>query len=173
MKITIRQETIHDYSQIKKVNDEAFGQENEGNLIDKLRFNPGFIPGLSIVAECNEVIIGHILFFPIKVRGVTASYESLALAPVSVKPEFQNKGIGGQLIIYGLDKARELGFHSVIVLGHKHYYPRFGFEPVGKWGINAPFDVPAEAIMALELVPDGLKGVSGTVEYPEEFDDVG
>ena len=99
-------------------------------------------------------------------------FESLALAPIAVRPEFQQKGIGGQLIKSGLNKARELKYKSVIVLGHKHYYPKFGFEPVDKWNIKAPFDVPADFFMGLELVKDGLKGVSGTVRYPKEFDTV-
>jgi putative acetyltransferase len=173
MKTKIRQETIHDHLGIKYVNDLAFGQPNEGILIEKLRLNSQFITKLSLVAESEGKIIGHILFFPIKVQGDTKEYESLALAPMAVIPDFQNKGIGAQLIVKGLESAKEIGFKSVIVLGHKNYYPKFGFVPAGKWKIKAPFDVPDEAFMAMELVKDGLKDVSGIVEYPNEFEEVG
>ena len=91
---------------------------------------------------------------------------------MAVRPEFQKSGIGGQLIQQGLKVAEELGFKSVIVLGHEHYYPKFGFEPADKWNIKAPFDVPSNVFMAIELVKDGLKNISGTVIYPKEFETV-
>lgn len=72
----------------------------------------------------------------------------------------------------GLKAASELGYKSVIVLGHEKYYPRVGILPASKWGIKAPFDVPDEAFMAIELEEDALKNAAGTVEYPQEFNDV-
>jgi putative acetyltransferase len=173
MKITIRPEATSDYCAIKKVNDLAFGQPNEGLLVEKLRQNPDFIAALSLVAEKDGNLIGHILFFPIKVIGPAASYDALALAPMAVLPDFQKQGIGGQLIGKGLETAKALGFRSVIVVGHPEYYPRFGFVPASSWGLQAPFALPDEVFMALELVPDGLKEVSGMVAYPGEFDEVG
>ena len=98
-----------------------------------------------------------------------SKYDSLALAPVSVVPEHQNKGIGSELISESLKIAKELGFKSVIVLGHDKYYPRFGFKPASTWGIKAPFDVPDEAFMALELEDGSLEDISGTVVYSKEF----
>lgn len=89
---------------------------------------------------------------------------------MAVRPELQKIGIGRQLIRHGLKTAKELEFKSVIVLGHEHYYPKFGFEPAEKWDIKAPFDVPSNAFMAIELAKDGLKNISGTVIYPKEFD---
>jgi putative acetyltransferase len=173
MHVQIRPETPTDYPGIREVNDGAFGQTNEGLLIEKLRLNPDFIPGLSLVAELEGKVIGHILFFPIEINQDANSFPSLALAPMAVRPEYQNKGIGGQLIQKGLEKATALGFDSVIVLGHQHYYPRFGFVPAARWKIKSPFDVPEEVFMAMALVPDGLKNVSGTVKYPKEFEEVG
>jgi putative acetyltransferase len=172
MRIYIRHEKAKDYIEIRKVNNLAFGQPNEGLLVDKLRTNPDFIDKLSIVADLNNKIIGHILFFPIKIRKGKTRYVSLALAPMSVLPEYQNRGIGGRLIEKGLETAKRLGFKSVIVLGHKDYYPRFGFASTSKWDIKAPFDLPDDVFMAIELVPDGLKQVTGIVEYPKEFDEV-
>jgi putative acetyltransferase len=172
MRLEIRQEKATDYLEIRRVNDLAFGQPNEGLLVDKLRMNPDFIDKLSIVADSNNKIIGHILFFPIKIRNGTTMYDSLALAPMSVLPKYQHQGIGGQLINKGIETAKRLGFKSVIVLGHKNYYPRFGFASTSKWDINPPFDLPDDVFMAIELVPDGLKHVSGIVQYPKEFEEV-
>ena len=78
----------------------------------------------------------------------------------------------GQTAAAGLEKARELQHKSVIVLGHEHYYPKFGFVPADKWNIKSPYDVPRNAFMALELVTDGLKNANGLVKYPKEFDTV-
>ena len=76
------------------------------------------------------------------------------------------------MIMRGLTRSAELGWKSVIVLGHAAYYPRFGFRPASKWSIKAPFEVPDDVFLAKELVENGLKDVRGTVEYPKEFDDV-
>lgn len=172
MQALIRYEKPNDYPGIGTVNDLAFGQPNEGMLIEKLRSNSSFIKDLSLIAELEGKIIGHILFFPIWIKEGKNKYQSLALAPMSVFPEHQKKGIGSQLIIKGLESSRELGFKSVIVLGYEFYYPRFGFTRASQWNIKAPFVVPDEVFMAIELVPAGLKGVSGLVEYPKEFEAV-
>ena len=171
--IKIRQEITNDKKEVYEVNSIAFGQDNEAKLVNLLRESKAFIPELSLVATVETKLVGHILFSKIIIIDENGNeFESLALAPVAVRPEFQRKGIGRQLIKSGLNKARELKYKSVIVLGHKHYYPKFGFKPVDKWNIKAPFDVPAEFFMGLELVKDGLKGISGTVRYPKEFDTV-
>lgn len=174
LQIFLRQETPEDYEEIFELNRIAFRQDNEAKLIEALRKNPAvFVPGLSIVAALDNGIVGHILFTRISIKDESgALHKSLGLAPMAVRPEFQKKGIGGRLIRNGLEAAKELGFKSVIVLGHEHYYPKFGFEPAGKWNIKAPFEVPGNAFLAIELVKGGLKNVSGTVIYPEEFDGV-
>lgn len=169
---TIRQEKTSDFEGIKKVNDLAFGQENEGILVEMLRNNPDFKKQLSLVAEIDGKVVGHILFFPIWIDNGQRKHQSLALAPMSVLPSHQNQGIGGRLIVEGLKVAKTDGFKSVIVLGHEAYYPKFGFLPASQWGIKAPFDVPDNVFMAQELSINGLKGISGTVEYPREFDEV-
>lgn len=170
---TIRQEKVSDFEGIKKVNNFAFAQENEGVLVEKLRSNPNFKKQLSLVADLEGKVVGHILFFPVRIIDGQAKHLSLALAPMSVLPEYQNKGIGSQLVYEGLEAARDLDFRSVIVLGHPAYYPRFGFSPASQWNIKAPFDVPDKAFMCLELEQGGFDGISGIVEYPKEFEEAG
>ena len=114
----------------------------------------------------NE-IIGHILFSKIVIKNDTEEFESLALAPMAVIPEFQGLGIGSQLINKGLQKATKLGYKSVIVLGHENYYPRFNFTPASQFQISCPFEVPGDNFMAIELKKGSLDKVSGCVVYPK------
>lgn len=170
-RLTIRPEREYDSAKIREVNDLAFGQENEGRLIEKLRQTENFIPGLFLVAERDEEVVGHILFYPVIIRSATAGFHSLSLGPMAVTPAYQRQGIGSRLVQEGLKAAKTLGHKSVIVVGHPEYYPRFGFKPAGQWKIKVPFDVPDEAFLALELVKGELEGKSGIVEYPEEFNE--
>lgn len=156
MNITIRQEQSSNYRVTEDVVQKAFANmefsdKTEHELVGRLRKSDAFIPQLSIVALDNDEVIGHILLTKINIIHEDQSSESLALAPVSVLPEYQNKGIGKLLINTSLEKARELGYNSVVVLGHPDYYPKFGFKKASTWKIKAPFEVPDEAFMALEL----------------------
>ncbi|HEM3634022.1 TPA: GNAT family N-acetyltransferase [Streptococcus agalactiae] len=174
MNIIIRQETEKDYKLSETVVEKAFKNaehtdHKEHLLVAKLRKSDAFIPELSLVAELDGEIVGHIMLTKLLIENEGSKYDSLALAPVSVVPEHQNKGIGSELISESLKIAKELGFKSVIVLGHDKYYPRFGFKPASTWGIKAPFDVPDEAFMALELEDGSLEDISGTVVYSKEF----
>ena len=90
---------------------------------------------------------------------------------MSVLPEFQGNGIGRMLIEKAHQKAKELGYKSIVLLGHENYYPRFGYRQTDKYGIKLPFEVPKENCMVVELVKNGLQGISGIVEYPKEFNE--
>lgn len=175
MNIMIRKETEEDYQATELVVERSFaamehsdGKEHE--LVSRIRQSDGFIPALSLVAAHNHgQLIGHILLSRITIQGDKHSVQSLALAPVAVLPEYQSQGIGKQLICEALRQAAQLGYESVIVLGHPQYYPKFGFKQATTWGIKAPFEVPDEAFMALELREHALKHVAGVVEYPSVF----
>ena len=149
----------------------AFKQENESFLIETLRKTKNFIAELSLVAEVESKIIGHILFYPIVIISDDREHIALALAPMSVHPSYQRQGIGKKLVVEGLKLAKEKGYSLVIVLGHPEYYPKFGFEKAGKFGTKAPFDAPEDAFMVIELKKDALYGVSGVVKYPQPFYD--
>lgn len=172
MNIQIRPEHKNDISAISMINDLAFGQEDEGNLIVKLRKGRDYIKDLSLVACMGNEIIGHILFSKIIIKNDSEEFESLALAPMAVIPEFQGLGIGSQLIKKGLEKATKLGYESVIVLGHENYYPRFNFTPASQFQITCPFEVSDANFMAIELKKGKLDKVSGCVVYPKEFKDL-
>jgi len=172
MDIIIRKETPDDFQQVARVIEMAFRQKSESALVEKLRHNSNYNANLSIVAEYNGNVIGHILFFPIAIRTGETRIESLALAPLSISPEFQKMGVGGRLIQEGLRKAREIGYTSAVVLGHPGHYAKFGFVPASTWGITAPFEVAGDAFMGIELVEGALIHAAGAVEYPEEFSEL-
>jgi len=168
--ITLRHETKNDYPAITRVNDLAFGRKAEGNLIKQLRNKNTFVPELSIIAEYNKQVVGHMLFTLVEITNEHKSHQTLTLAPMAVIPEYQKKSIGKLMIVFGLQEARELGHRSVIVVGHPSYYPKFGFVPASKWNISSPFPAPEEAFMALELQTGSLSGIDGRVVFPPEFD---
>ncbi|NEM97024.1 N-acetyltransferase [Pontibacter sp. BT327] len=172
--MTIRQEEPKDYTAVSEVIEEAFRDEEysdhrEHLLVERLRKSDAFIPELSLVAVVDDAIVGHILLTRISIVNGENRFPSLALAPVSVKPEFQGKGIGSQLIREAHSIAKALSYSSIVLLGHENYYPRFGYELTGRYNINLPFDAPKENCMILPLAENALNGVTGTVEYPKEF----
>lgn len=175
--IKIRTETPDDYDGVIELTEKAFetleiSDHNEGRLVDKLRKAPAFIEELSLVAELDGQLVGHILFTPLQIKNVQNSFTSLVLAPVSVLPEFQKQGIGGELILAGHQKAVELGFQSVILIGHPEYYPRFGYRPASTCGIKTHYELPSDDVfMAVELTEGALGNVSGMVVFPPEFGD--
>ena len=174
MELSLRTEQLEDYEEVIELTDLAFkhmpfSNQREGELVRKLRKSVSFVEDMSIVAVLNNKIVGHILFTKINIEDGTKIYETLTLAPVSVHPDYQLKGIGSKLIKEGLERAKKLGFRSVIVVGHPEYYPKFGFESAAKYGIKSSIDVPSEVFMLIELVKEGLKDVKGTVIYPKEF----
>lgn len=174
MKIHIRQENEIDFDRVYEVVKTAFlnaehTDHDEHNLVNRLRKSSAFIPELSLVAVVNDKVVGHILFTRIAIINANESHTALALAPVSVIPAMQGKGIGRNLIVEGHKIAKALSFTSAIVLGHPAYYPRFGYIPASNFGITPPFEVPDEAFMVCELTLDGLSDVSGTVQYAKEF----
>jgi putative acetyltransferase len=171
--ITIRPETAEDYAAIHEVNALAFGREVEARLVEALRRLPDFIPDLSLVAVEADRVVGHILFSPIVIETKDGAVPALALATLAVRPEFQYQGIGSALVRDGLERSRALGHRIVVVVGHPAYYPRFGFAPARARGLEAPFPVPDDAFLALELVPGALDGVAGMVRYPPPFEGVG
>ncbi|MGE5394353.1 MAG: GNAT family N-acetyltransferase [Candidatus Saccharibacteria bacterium] len=175
MNVNIRQETPDDYQWVVELTERSFkplelSNGKEGMLVSNLRKSASFIPALSLVAEFESKVVGHILFTPTLIDNGDQQFTSLILAPVSVLPEFQNKGIGAQLILAGHQKARELGYRSVILFGHPHYYPRFGYRPCSTWNIKSPLELPSDDVfMAVELTEGALRKVSGTVVLPVEF----
>ncbi|HEV2836302.1 MAG TPA: N-acetyltransferase [Pyrinomonadaceae bacterium] len=165
-KTTIREEHANDLAAIRDVNTRAFGQEQEGNIVDALRSNGAAL--LSLVATIDGGAVGHIMYSPATVGDVTGA----ALGPMAVVPEYQRQGIGSKLVEAGNARLKDAGTSFIIVLGHADYYPRFGFKRASTLAIKCEWDVPDEVVMMLILDQAKMQGVSGLVKYRHEFSTV-
>ena len=161
----IRAEEPSDSLAIDEVVRQAFGQEDEVTLVQALRAGGHNL--LSLVAERAGKIVGHLLFTRLLIQGEAQTWEAVALAPLAVLPEVQRTGIGSALMREGLQQLSARGETIVVVLGHEHYYTKFGFSAELAKPLLAPFSGPSW--MALELQPDALKTVSGRVRYVPPF----
>ncbi|MCT4781293.1 MULTISPECIES: GNAT family N-acetyltransferase [Exiguobacterium] len=165
----IRTEKFKDAAAIRIVHQAAFGQAAEANLVEALREDEESFPHYSRVAVTDTgEIVGHVLLSRIYIEDIP----SLALAPVGVKPVWQRKGIGSELIRQVIEEAREAGELHIVVLGHDSYYPQFGFERAVDYGIEAPFPVPADFFLIMPLERQALKGIQGIVRYSKPFSTV-
>ena len=163
--ITIRPERPDDREAVIRVNESAFGQPDEADLVDRLRRqSPGY---LGLVAEADGVVVGHILFSSVTLDAGSADVRGLA--PMAVLPEHQRSGVGSELVRAGLATCAGDGAEAVVVLGHPDYYPRFGFRPASAFGLSCAYEVPDEAFMALELVEGALADAEGVARYHPAF----
>lgn len=165
----IRQEQASDTAAVDELIKQAFAplpysDHQEHLLVKQLRQSKAFIPELSLVAELEGQVVGHILFTKVQVNQTTV----LALAPLAVHPDYQNQGIGSALVNKGHQLARTLQFPCSIVLGDPNYYSRFGYQPAEKWGIVPPFDVPSDHFMGIMLTRTTPQ-LQGTLTYSKAF----
>lgn len=185
MNVLVRPERSDDLTAIRDIHTLAFGRPDEAALVDAIRQTPDFIPELSLVAEADEPvsshgsrIVGHILFTPVTVEptetfkpfaGEREASKLLGLGPVSVRPRYQRRGIGGQLVQTGLAFSTSMEWPGVVVLGHPNWYPTFGFVPAVQFGLLPPFEVPEDVFLAMSLQPRGLSNMRGKVNYLPPF----
>ncbi|MEA1979188.1 MAG: N-acetyltransferase [Chloroflexota bacterium] len=165
----IRAEKEDDHDAVFAVNGSAFETPAEATLVDMLREHAQ--PVVSFVAEEKGNVVGHIMFSPV-ILSENPDLKVMGLAPMAVAPEHQRKGIGSALVRAGLEQCRQLGFVAVVVLGHPQYYPRFGFSPSSRFGIDSEYEVPEEVFMAMELEPESLSGITGTAKFHNAFKNI-
>ncbi len=170
--VGIRAEKPEDAEAIRRLNDLAFGQPDEAELVDALRSSPRFDPELSLVFDIDGKIVGHILFSQGEIKTESGPVPIVILAPMSVDPDHRDRGIGGRLITRGLEACREKGHTACVLVGHSGYYPQFGFRRASEYGIESPFPVPDEAFMAIELVDGALENAQGMLVYPSAFNEI-
>ena len=165
----IRRERVEDFNEVYDVVKAAFATAEcsdgkEQDLVVALRNSDAYVPELSLVAEVDGKIVGHIMFTEAEVGNRT----ELVLAPLAVLPEYQRQGIGTALIVEGHRIARELGYCYSVVLGSEKYYSRFGYIPAVQMGIEVPDGFSSINFMTVKLTEDAGP-VEGGVKYAKEF----
>lgn len=168
--VRIRIEAPEDADAVRAVNEAAFEGGVEADIVESLR--DACPDCLSLVAEDEGGVVGHILFSPVVVETGIARVVGMGLGPMAVVPEKQRAGIGSALVEEGLSRLRDGGYPFAIVLGHPDFYPRFGFEPASNRNLASQWPgVPDEAFMVCVLDEAAMKGVVGIARYRDEFDD--
>lgn len=162
----IRPEQPADHAAIRQVNLLAFDGEPEANLVEALRRNAD--PIISLVAEDESEVVGHIMFSPVSIDGELGG-SIMGLAPMAVAPARQRQGIGTALVRAGIEACRAAGCRGIVVLGHPDFYPRFGFKPASAYGLQSEYVVPDEAFMALPLGTDDFGESPGVARYHAAF----
>lgn len=165
----IREEQPEDISGIRLVNELAFGQPQEANIIDALRLSCRDL--LSLVALSDGQVVGHILFSRVVIRQQVGEIQGYGLGPLAVSPAYQRKGIGSQLVKTGLERLQRRSCPFVILLGHPDYYPRFGFQRASLYQVHSQWQgVPDEAFMIIVFDVGAMQNVAGIAYYRPEFD---
>ena len=164
----MRIRTAHskDAAGIRAVNVSAFGTTAEADLVDTLCERAA--PIISLVADDEGAIVGHILFTPVTLD-TDRELKVMGLAPMAVATSRQRQGIGASLVQAGLDECWQLGAAAVAVLGHAEYYPRFGFAPASNFGLMSQYDVPDDVFMIVEGRRGALAGKHGLLRYHPAF----
>ena len=167
--VHIRPEKSENLPLVNSLIIETFKRDTEARLVDRLR--RASADYLSLVADDNGTIVGHIMFTPATITN-DRTVTGMGLAPMAVIPSYQHQGIGKLLVREGLRILQETGCPFVIVLGHPDYYPRFGFQPASRYNIRSQWDdVPDEAFMILIMDDKAMRNISGVARFRDEFND--
>ena len=189
--ICLRPEQPGDEGSIRQINESAFADRTEADLVQTLRDagairlsavailggrtpDGGSVATVGRTGMCSREVIGgelvgHALFTPVTVTTDKGDIELLGMGPVAVIPAKQHQGIGTMMIAGCLEHLRSLHNRGVVVVGEPGFYRRFGFIQASRWGLRWEVEVPEENFLALELTPGALAGVSGGVRYRPEF----
>lgn len=171
--LTIRAERSADHVQIAEVVAAAFGSPAEAGLVETIRASERYRPELSLVAEVDGRIVGHVMISTTDLYDGDARRTIVMLSPLAVAPARQRHGIGSALVRAVIALADEQGEPLVVLEGSPDYYGRLGFEPAAGHGIELPIPpwAPPEAAQVMRLTSDD-PCIVGRVVYPPGFDAV-
>ena len=172
--ITIRAERPEDASEITELVIRAYAavpysDHREQVMVERLRDGDAYLPELSLLAESHGELVGHVLLTKAKIGNGASAATTLALAPLSVLPEFQRQGVGKQLVGAAHERAAGFGFESILLVGIPTYYSQFGYQRLSNFPITLPFEAPGESCMILALKAGGLDNLAGRVRYPDPW----
>ncbi|MCL2079172.1 MAG: N-acetyltransferase [Oscillospiraceae bacterium] len=174
MNIELRLEEEKDYFLVEKLTREAFWNLHvpgcdEHLLIHNLRKTKEFVRNLDFVAVFENKIVGNIVYVESKIKNMDKEYTILTFGPISVLPEFQNRGIGRKLIKHTIKLSKEMGYKAIIIYGDPEYYKKFGFVESKKYNITNTDGKYSVALLVLELYPNALDGITGMFDEGEIY----
>ncbi len=174
--IIIRQETIEDYYETENMVMKAFWNLhgpgcNEHLLVHKLRESDVYLPQISRIAEIDGQIVGTIMYSKAVIHGEDKDHEVLTFGPLCVLPGMQDYGVGGKLLEYTMNLAREAGYKGIVIFGEPGYYPKHGFKTCDNFGIRTMWDANFDSFMGIELVEGAFEGITGKFEEGDVFGD--
>ena len=162
--MNITPETPEDAGDIERLLDFAFGSDRAGKTVYRLRAGVAPVAELCTVIREAGMLKGSLRYWPVVIGDMRVP--ALLLGPVAVLPEDRGKGYARALIWESLDRARELGYRVVLLVGDEPYYVKFGFTRAFTKALELPGPVDLNRFLGLELVPRALAGVSGMLQQP-------
>jgi len=164
----IRPERPEDHDAIAAVTEAAFGSPREARMVDAIRRSRAYVPELSLVAVDDDgAVVGHAIASYVGLEG--SARRLLELGPLSVRPDRQGAGVGGDLVRATLAAADARGEPLVLVLGDSSFYSSFGFRRASELGITPPEPaIPDDAFMAAPLRAYDAT-IRGRVIFPEAY----
>lgn len=171
--VTIRAEGPKDTREIADVVSGAFGSPTEARLVEAIRASENFIPELSLVAEHDGHVVGHVMISFVTLHDDHTRHRIATLSPLAVAPDIQGQGIGSALVREVTARADALREPLVVLEGSPAFYGRLGFEHAALYGIHItlPSWAPAEAAQVLRLGTYDPT-IRGQVVYPPAFNNV-
>lgn len=174
--VTIRSEQPADHDRIRDVVAAAFGSDDEADLVELIRASPEYVTEMALVAEVDGEIVGHVMVSGTSLHHATGERTIMMLAPLAVRPDRQQSGVGAALVGAVVAIAEQRGEPLVVLEGSPGYYGRLGFEPAARYGIELPLPdwAPPEAaqVMRLSTHDPADATLRGRVVYPAAFDGV-
>ena len=167
--LTVRAQRPGERALVRDVITRSFGRAVVADLAEALQDAPAGAGGLSLVAELDGRLVGHVQLCRSWVDAVRQLVEVLVLSPLSVIPECQRRGIGGRLVGQAVEEAARAGAPMVFLEGSARYYARFGFQAARSRGFTAPsVRIPDQAFQVLTL-PSYEPWMTGALVYAEQF----
>lgn len=163
--IRIEAETPPRFAEIQSLLVDAFGGPDEAGLVDDLRRSGDVVCALAAVDETG--VAGHVVFSRLTVEIDGNPIQGVALAPLAVRPDCRNRGVGADLVLSGLDICRSLDYGLAVVVGDPAYYGRFGFLADIAGGLRSVFAGPYLQVLALSS--GALGSGQGTITYAPPF----
>ncbi|MGE5691376.1 MAG: GNAT family N-acetyltransferase [Pseudomonadota bacterium] len=165
--MTVRPARDAEWPDVLEIHRRAFGSDVEPRMADDVRASDGFVPALSLVAEDDEALVGHVLTSWVGLQG--SPRRLLQLGPIAVVPEHQGRGIGSALVRATLEAVRALGEPLVLLEGDPGYYRRFGFVRADELGLLPPPEALHDWAFQVAVLDDDAEVPQGRVVYPPTF----